>query len=76
MELITNSDGVSERTAISPRWSRELLESYGSVLELAAAGLITPAEAVSLEGVGDRFRVRIPRYYAGLFDNTVEGRAT
>jgi lysine 2,3-aminomutase len=47
-------------------WSQDLAQSYSSVAALSQAGLITPAEAERLGGLGDRFKVRITPYYASL----------
>ena len=57
-------------------WSAQLLSSFTSVEELAQASLITSDEALTLGRLGERFRVRVPRYYAGLMNNSVEGRAS
>jgi lysine 2,3-aminomutase len=49
-------------------WQTELLNSHTSIKSLLNDGLITNEQATSLESIGSRFRVRIPRYYAALID--------
>jgi lysine 2,3-aminomutase len=44
--------------------------SYVSVAQLQQAGLLTAAEAPRLQALEKRFKVRVPHYYAALFDRT------
>lgn len=59
----------------APSWQKELLESFTSVDELETAGILTTEEAAGARASGERFRVRVPRYYAQLMDRSPEGRA-
>lgn len=67
-----DSRSTEQNTAIESTkgWPEELLSAYSSVEDLLFAGLISDAEATQLRSIGERFRVRIPRYYAALFDGT------
>lgn len=53
-------------------WQQQLLSAYSSVSDLANAGLISVGETERLSAIGERFRVRLPRYYAALFNGADE----
>jgi lysine 2,3-aminomutase len=53
-------------------WTQDLAQSYSSVDQLSQAGLITPGEANRLSNLGDRFKVRITPYYAGLMSASAD----
>ena len=63
-----------QQTLKQPHWQQELLESYTSLEELVRDGFISNAESNSLNGVARDYRVRIPRYYAGLIDKALGAR--
>lgn len=58
--------GTDSGTVAGSDWRQELLNAYSSAEDLHRAGLVSIAEATRLASIGDRFRVRIPRYYAEL----------
>jgi len=52
---------------VNPRaWTEELRASYTDVASLLKHHLISAPEAEELKAIGDRFKVRITPYYAGL----------
>lgn len=63
---LTEPETGTDAVAGSGDWRQELLTAYSSVEDLQTAGLVSVAEATRLAGVGSKFRVRIPRYYASL----------
>jgi lysine 2,3-aminomutase len=47
-------------------WKQELAQSYDSVHSLSEAGFLAPSEADRLRSLGERYKVRVTPYYAGL----------
>lgn len=43
-----------------------MISSLTTIEELVSERLLSPTEANSVQAVGDRYRIRIPRYYASL----------
>lgn len=62
--------GHGPTPGLASAWQQELLDSYTSVEELARAGFLSSNEAVRLRALGEKYRVRVPRYYAGLMDRS------
>lgn len=53
---------------VGERWRAELADAYASVEALVRDGLLSAGEAEALGSVAARYQIRIPRYYAKLFD--------
>ena len=62
----------TETDPATETWAQQLLSAYSSVSDLVHANLVTEEDGLRLTALGSRFRVRLPRYYAALFDGTAE----
>jgi lysine 2,3-aminomutase len=70
MSSISNPSPLS--TSSLEEWRQEFLNSYSSVADLIKNRLVSSQEAVQLNSLGERFKVRITPYYANLMEPRVD----